>query len=54
MKLTVKSPIIFGFRTIKPSEYRTIGPSDNRDFGLLDIRTVTAITWIHTASVENR
>jgi hypothetical protein len=40
MKLTVKSPIIFGFRTIKPSEYRTIGPSVYRTFGQSGLRTI--------------
>jgi hypothetical protein len=49
MKLTVKKEVdLFGFRTIKPSDYwtfglsnlRTIGPSDYWTFGLSDLRTI--------------
>ena len=49
MKLTVKKEVdLFGFRTIKPSDYwtfglselRTIGPSDYWTFGLSGLRTI--------------
>jgi hypothetical protein len=41
MKLTVKKEDLFGFRTIKPSDYLTFGLLGLRTIGPSDYRTVT-------------